>query len=76
MYIVQDISALLKFQHLLESARPYLSKTMGVQKLDFHKMGIKKPPHVAGSSVPAILTGLFVAFGGILFGYSIPPASA
>jgi SP family sugar:H+ symporter-like MFS transporter len=37
--------------------------------IDFHKMSIKKPPHVAGSSVPAILTGLFVAFGGILFGY-------
>jgi hypothetical protein len=45
---------------------------MGISKrfhVDFHKMGIKKPPHVAGSSVPAILTGLFVAFGGILFGY-------
>jgi len=45
---------------------------MGISKrlhIDFHKMGIKKPPHVAGSSVPAILTGLFVAFGGILFGY-------
>jgi sugar porter (SP) family MFS transporter len=34
-------------------------------------MGImlKKPDHVAGSAVPAILIGLFVAFGGILFGY-------
>jgi hypothetical protein len=45
---------------------------MGVPKLDFHKMGIKKPANVAGSSVPAILTGLFVAFGGILFGYGFP----
>ena len=30
---------------------------------------IKKPEHVAGSSAPAIMIGLFVAFGGILFGY-------
>lgn len=33
-------------------------------------MGIllKKPPTVAGSGVPAIVVGLFVAFGGLLFG--------
>lgn len=33
-------------------------------------MGImlKKPDHVAGSAAPAIIIGLFVAFGGILFG--------
>lgn len=30
---------------------------------------IKKPKDVAGSATPAILVGLFVAFGGILFGY-------
>ncbi|KAI9680152.1 MAG: High-affinity glucose transporter rgt2 [Trizodia sp. TS-e1964] len=30
---------------------------------------IKKPQGVPGSSVPAILIGLFVAFGGVLFGY-------
>ncbi|KAJ9648297.1 Plasma membrane low glucose sensor [Coniosporium tulheliwenetii] len=30
---------------------------------------IKKPPGTPGSSFPAILIGLFVAFGGILFGY-------
>lgn len=30
---------------------------------------IKKPEDVAGSAAPAILVGLFVAFGGILFGY-------
>jgi len=30
---------------------------------------IKKPPGTAGSAAPAILVGLFVAFGGILFGY-------
>ncbi|KAL8983095.1 MAG: hypothetical protein Q9177_005077 [Variospora cf. flavescens] len=30
---------------------------------------IKKPENVAGSAAPAILVGLFVAFGGILFGY-------
>ncbi|KKY26458.1 putative mfs monosaccharide [Phaeomoniella chlamydospora] len=35
------------------------------------KMGLmlKKPDEVAGSAVPAILVGLFVAFGGVLFGY-------
>ena len=30
---------------------------------------LKKPEHVAGSAAPAILIGLFVAFGGVLFGY-------
>lgn len=29
---------------------------------------IKKPEHVAGSAAPAIIVGLFVAFGGVLFG--------
>lgn len=34
-------------------------------------MGIafKKPEGVAGKSWPAIMIGLFVAFGGVLFGY-------
>ncbi|ORY19474.1 general substrate transporter [Clohesyomyces aquaticus] len=30
---------------------------------------IKKPEGAAGSAVPAIMIGLFVAFGGVLFGY-------
>ncbi|KAL8732614.1 MAG: hypothetical protein Q9166_002589 [cf. Caloplaca sp. 2 TL-2023] len=30
---------------------------------------IKKPEQVPGSAAPAILIGLFVAFGGLLFGY-------
>lgn len=30
---------------------------------------IKKPSDVEGSALPAILIGLFVAFGGVLFGY-------
>ena len=30
---------------------------------------IKKPQGAAGSSIPAIAIGLFVAFGGVLFGY-------
>lgn len=30
---------------------------------------IKKPENVAGSAAPAIVIGLFVAFGGILFGF-------
>ena len=29
---------------------------------------IKKPENVAGSAAPAILIGLFVAFGGVLYG--------
>ena len=35
-------------------------------------MGIllKRPDNVAGSAAPAILIGLFVAFGGVLFGYA------
>ncbi|KAL2885326.1 putative glucose transporter rco-3 [Ceratocystis lukuohia] len=32
-------------------------------------MGWQKPDNVAGSSMPAIVIGLFVASGGILFGY-------
>ena len=38
-------------------------------------MGImlKKPEHVAGSAAPAIIIGLFVAFGGILFGCVLLP---
>lgn len=36
-------------------------------------MGImlKKPEGSAGSAFPAILVGLFVAFGGVLFGYVV-----
>jgi len=32
-------------------------------------MGWHKPDNVAGSSAPAIMIGLFVASGGLLFGY-------
>lgn len=32
-------------------------------------LGVKKPDTMAGSSAPAILIGIFVAFGGILYGY-------
>lgn len=32
-------------------------------------MGWHKPDNVAGSSAPAIMVGLFVATGGLLFGY-------
>jgi hypothetical protein len=31
---------------------------------------LKKPEGVAGSTAPAIMVGLFVAFGGVLFGYA------
>lgn len=30
---------------------------------------LKAPPGTPGSAAPAILIGLFVAFGGVLFGY-------
>jgi len=32
---------------------------------------IQKPEGVAGSIMPAIVVGLFVAFGGVLFGYAV-----
>lgn len=32
-------------------------------------IALKKPADVAGSAVPAIMIGIFVAFGGVLFGY-------
>ena len=31
--------------------------------------GFKKPDDAAGAAAPAIIIGLFVAFGGVLFGY-------
>lgn len=31
---------------------------------------VKKPEGVAGSAFPAVVVGLFVAFGGVLFGYA------
>lgn len=33
---------------------------------------LKKPEDTAGSAAPAIIIGLFVAFGGILFGCALP----
>ena len=30
---------------------------------------LQKPEGSAGSALPAILVGLFVAFGGVLYGY-------
>jgi hypothetical protein len=30
-----------------------------------------KPADVPGSALPSILVGMFVAFGGILFGYDV-----
>lgn len=38
-------------------------------------MGWHKPDNVAGSSAPAIMVGLFVATGGLLFGYDTGYAS-
>jgi hypothetical protein len=34
-------------------------------------MGWHKPENFAGSSIRAILVGLFVASGGLLFGYDV-----
>lgn len=41
---------------------------MFTEKLSFRSIGIMKPEGTPGSSVTAIGVGLFVAFGGILFG--------
>jgi len=38
---------------------------------DLQRIGIKKPADVPGSALPAVIIGLFVAFGGILFGYAL-----
>ena len=32
-------------------------------------IGFQKPENTAGSAVPAIVIGCFVAFGGVLFGF-------
>lgn len=33
------------------------------------KVSFKPPPGTAGATWPAVVVGLFVAFGGVLFGY-------
>jgi len=33
------------------------------------RLAIQKPDDVVGATWPAVLVGLFVAFGGVLFGY-------
>ena len=35
---------------------------------------LKKPDDVPGSAAPAIIIGMFVAFGGVLFGYELSVA--
>lgn len=32
---------------------------------------LRKPEDTAGSAAPAIIIGLFVAFGGVLYGYAL-----
>jgi hypothetical protein len=38
-------------------------------------LGLSKPDNDAGSSLSAVVIGFFVAFGGVLFGFVVPPAS-
>jgi len=42
-----------------------------IKSFDLRSIGIMKPEGVPGSSVTAIGVGLFVAFGGVLFGFAI-----
>lgn len=35
------------------------------------RLQLNKPDDTAGSAAPAIIIGLFVAFGGVLFGYGV-----
>ncbi|CAK1365739.1 unnamed protein product [Cercospora beticola] len=44
-------------------SRVVLTQVMG--------LAIKKPADVPGKTWPAIVIGLFVAFGGVLFGYDV-----
>lgn len=39
-------------------------------------LALTKPENVAGKTWPAIAVGLFVAFGGVLFGYVQYPTSS
>jgi hypothetical protein len=41
------------------------------EKFSLRSIGIMKPEGTPGSSATAIFVGLFVAFGGILFGFVI-----
>jgi len=60
----------------LVSVLSYLSLTRGAHFLYTYSLHgflsmplvLRKPPGTAGSAVPAIAIGLFVAFGGVLFG--------
>jgi len=49
--------------HYLRRPDEPISFTMAIA------MAWHKPDNVAGSSAPAIMVGLFVATGGLLFGY-------
>ena len=53
------------------SRHHYQVTTSHVNLRLYLKMGLKlkKPTDVAGASWPAVAVGLFVAFGGVLFGY-------
>jgi hypothetical protein len=63
-YIACPPPRLLVFPKLSLSSTPYFGDTT-------NRMGIslKKPEGVPGKSWPAIMIGMFVAFGGVLFGY-------
>jgi hypothetical protein len=36
------------------------------------RFAIQKPADTVGATWPAVLTGLFIAFGGFLFGFGAP----
>ena len=48
------------------------SLTLPLYKMSiWNKLNLRKPDHVEGKAWPAIAIGLFVAFGGVLFGYVV-----
>jgi SP family sugar:H+ symporter-like MFS transporter len=48
---------------------PFCPSSYHQLRLDIMGFMLKPPPDTAGKAWPAILIGLFVAFGGVLFGY-------
>jgi len=65
-YMMCPKSPLLGLFNILHTKQ--LQHKMFTEKLSFRSIGIMKPEGTPGSSVTAIGVGLFVAFGGILFG--------
>jgi hypothetical protein len=63
--------------HISDDSSQPSSSTFTLPQRGLITMGImlKKPADAPGSAAPAIMVGLFVAFGGVLYGYVVQTPS-